>query len=238
MKIGIMQPYFFPYLGYWQTLNAVDKYVIYDDVNYIKNGWINRNNILLNNQKHLLTIPLDGASPFLLINQIKTTPRENEKEKLLKTIEVAYKKAPYFDVVFPIIHDVIMEKSNLIINALVLQLKSVCKYLDIQTELIISSTMDKDNSLKAQDKVIHICKMLGGTQYINAIGGQELYSFDDFEKNGLELSFLKTEFTPYKQFKNEFIPGLSMIDILMFNSPADVKKMLNMYSLIRTQERG
>ena len=233
MKIGIMQPYFFPYLGYWQTLNAVDKYVIYDDVNYIKNGWINRNNILLNNQKHLLTIPLDGASPFLLINQIKTTPRENEKEKLLKTIEVAYKKAPYFDVVFPIIHDVIMEKSNLIINALVLQLKSVCKYLDIQTELIISSTMDKDNSLKAQDKVIHICKMLGGTQYINAIGGQELYNFEDFKKNGLELSFLKTEFTPYKQFKNEFIPGLSMIDILMFNSPEQIKTMLNAYSLIK-----
>lgn len=233
MKIGIMQPYFFPYLGYWQTLNAVDKYVIYDDVNYIKNGWINRNNILLNNQKHLLTIPLDGASPFLLINQIKTTPRENEKEKLLKTIEVAYKKAPYFDVVFPIIHDVIMEKSNLIINALVLQLKSVCKYLDIQTELIISSTMDKDNSLKAQDKVIHICKMLGGTQYINAIGGQELYNFEDFKKNGLELSFLKTEFTPYKQFKNEFIPGLSMIDILMFNSPEQIKQMLNDYTLIR-----
>lgn len=233
MKIGIMQPYFFPYLGYWQTLNAVDKYVIYDDVNYIKNGWINRNNILLNNQKHLLTIPLDGASPFLLINQIKTTPRENEKEKLLKTIEVAYKKAPYFDVVFPIIHDVIMEKSNLIINALVLQFKSVCKYLDIQTELIISSTMDKDNSLKAQDKVIHISKMLGGTQYINAIGGQELYNFEDFKKNGLELSFLKTEFTPYKQFKNEFIPGLSMIDILMFNSPEQIKQMLNDYTLIR-----
>lgn len=233
MKIGIMQPYFFPYLGYWQTLNAVDKYVIYDDVNYIKNGWINRNNILLNNQKHLLTIPLDGASPFLLINQIKTTPRENEKEKLLKTIEAAYKKAPYFDVVFPIIHDVIMEKSNLIINALVLQFKSVCKYLDIQTELIISSTMDKDNSLKAQDKVIHICKMLGGTQYINAIGGQELYNFEDFKKNGLELSFLKTEFTPYKQFKNEFIPGLSMIDILMFNSPEQIKTMLNAYSLIK-----
>lgn len=233
MKIGIMQPYFFPYLGYWQTLNAVDKYVIYDDVNYIKNGWINRNNILLNNQKHLITIPLDGASPFLLINQIKTTPRENEKEKLLKTIDAAYKKAPYFDVVFPIIHDVIMEKSNLIINALVLQLKSVCKYLDIQTELIISSTMDKDNSLKAQDKVIHICKMLGGTQYINAIGGQELYNFEDFKKNGLELSFLKTEFTPYKQFKNEFIPGLSMIDILMFNSPEQIKTMLNAYSLIK-----
>ena len=220
MKIGIMQPYFFPYLGYWQTLNAVDKYVIYDDVNYIKNGWINRNNILLNKQKHLITIPLDGASPFLLINQIKTTPRTNEKEKLLKTIEAAYKKAPYFD-------------TDLIINALVLQFKTICKYLDIQTEFIVSSTMDKDNSLKAQDKVIHICKLLGGTQYINAIGGQELYSFDDFKKNGLELSFLKTEFTPYKQFKNDFIPGLSMIDILMFNSPAEIKQMLNAYSLIK-----
>ena len=87
--------------------------------------------------------------------------------------------------------------------------------------------------LKAQDKVIHICKMLGGTQYINAIGGQELYSFDDFKKNGLELSFLKTEFTPYKQFKNDFIPGLSMIDILMFNSPEQIKTMLNAYSLIK-----
>ena len=233
MKIGIMQPYFFPYLGYWQTLNAVDKYVIYDDVNYIKNGWINRNNILLNKQKHLITIPLDGASPFLLINQIKTTPRLNEKEKLLKTIEAAYKKAPYFDVVFPMVHDVIMEDSCLIINALVKQFKSICKYLDIKTELIVSSTMEKNNELKAQDKVIHICKLLGGTQYINAIGGQELYNFEDFKKNGLELSFLKTEFTPYKQFKNEFIPGLSMIDILMFNSPSEIKTMLNAYSLIK-----
>lgn len=233
MKIGIMQPYFFPYLGYWQTLNAVDKYVIYDDVNYIKNGWINRNNILLNKQKHLITIPLDGASPFLPINQIKTTSRLNEKEKLLKTIEAAYKKAPYFDVVFSMVHDVIMEESCLIINALVKQFKSICKYLDIKTELIVSSTMEKNNELKGQDKVIHICKLLGGTQYINAIGGQELYSFEDFKKNGLELSFLKTEFTPYKQFKNEFIPGLSMIDILMFNSPSEIRTMLNAYSLIK-----
>ena len=224
---------FFPYLGYWQTLNAVDKYVIYDDVNYIKNGWINRNNILLNGQKHLITIPLDGASSFLPINQIKTTQRFNEKEKLLKTIEAAYKKAPYFNDVFPLVHDIVMEDSCLIINALLKQFKTVAKYLDIKTELIISSTLDKNNDLKAQDKVIHICKLLGGTQYINAIGGQELYSFNDFKQNGLELSFLQTEFTPYKQFKNEFVPGLSMMDILMFNSISEVKNMLNAYSLIK-----
>ncbi len=235
-KIGIMQPYFFPYLGYWQTLNAVDKYVIYDDVNYIKNGWINRNNILLNGQKHLITIPLDGASPFSLINQIKTTPRMNEKEKILKTIEAAYKKAPYYEKVFQIIRDVIMEESCLISKALIKQFRDVCKYLDIKTELIISSELKKDNSLKAQDKVIHICKLLGGTKYINAIGGQELYSGPDFAKEGIELSFMKTNFTPYKQFKNEFIPGLSMIDILMFNSPEEIRYMLNQYELIIPQK--
>lgn len=233
MKVGIMQPYFFPYLGYWQTLNAVDKYVIYDDVNYIKNGWVNRNNILLNGTAHMLTIPLDGASPFLPINQIKMTPRLKEKEKLLKTIESAYKKAPYFDKVFSIISNVIMNDSNLISDALVKQFNFVCNYLDIKTELILSSTLNKNNELKAQDKVIHICKLLGGTHYINAIGGQELYNSNDFKNNGLELSFLKTEFTPYKQFKNEFVPCLSMIDILMFNSPQQIKAMLNAYTLIK-----
>lgn len=232
MKIGIMQPYFFPYLGYWQTLNAVDKYVIYDDVNYIKRGWVNRNNILINGQKHMITIPLDGASQFLPINQIKITSCAKDKEKLLKTLEQAYKKAPYFNVVYPMVRDVIMEDTCLLTNALVKQFKTIAQYLDIKTELIVSSTLDKDNSLKAQDKIIHICKLLGGTHYVNAIGGQELYNPEDFKQNGLELSFLQTQFTPYKQFKNGFMPGLSMIDILMFNEPAGIKTMLNAYSLL------
>lgn len=236
MKIGIMQPYFFPYLGYWQTLNATDKYVIYDDVNYIKNGWINRNNILLNGQKHLITLPLDGASPFLPINQIKITSKIKEKEKILKTLEMAYKKAPHFNSVFPIVKDVIMDPSCLISNALIKQFRNVCEYLDIKTELIISSKLVKDNSLKAQDKVIHICKLLGGTDYINAIGGQELYSCDAFEQAGIHLHFMKTHFTPYKQFKNEFVSGLSMIDILMFNTPEQVRYMLNQYELISNRQ--
>ncbi|MBQ8255614.1 MAG: WbqC family protein [Alphaproteobacteria bacterium] len=232
MKIGIMQPYFFPYLGYWQTLNAVDRYVIYDDVNFIKNGWINRNNILLNGQKHMLTLPLDGASPFLPINQIKITPRTKEKEKLLRTIEMAYKKAPYFNQVYPIVSSIITEESNMIAKALINQFKQVCDYLGIKTELIVSSEIKKDNSLHAQDKVIHICKLLGGTKYINAIGGMELYSPTDFQNHGIDLRFMKTNITPYKQFKNEFVPGLSMIDIMMFNSPEEIHKMLNNYELI------
>lgn len=235
MKIGIMQPYFFPYLGYWQLLNAVDKYVIYDDVNFIKNGWINRNNILLNGQKHMLTIPLDGASPNLLINQVKVTYNDKEKEKILRTIEMAYKKAPYFDQVFPIIVSVIKEESNLISRALINQFKLVCAYLGITTELIVSSELEKNNELHAQDKVLHICKILGATDYINAIGGQELYSHDDFQKHDINLWFLKTDLSPYTQFKNDFVPGLSMIDIMMFNSPTEIKEMLNKYELITGQ---
>lgn len=233
MKIGIMQPYFFPYLGYWQTLNAVDRYVIYDDVNYIKRGWINRNNILLNGQKYMLTVPLNGASQFSPINQIKMTPNEHEKIKLLKTLEQAYKKAPNFNRVFPIIYDVIMEKSGLISNALIKQFRNVCEYLDIKTELIVSSQLQKDNSLKSQDKIIHICHLLNGTEYINAIGGTDLYNDTAFKNNGLDLFFLKTNFRPYKQFNNEFVQGLSMIDILMFNDVQQIKQMLNDFVLIR-----
>ena len=234
MKIGIMQPYFFPYLGYWQTLFAVDKYVIYDDVNYIKNGWINRNNILLNGNKFLITLPLDKASPFLPISQIKITPNTVQKQKLLKTIESAYKKAPYFEKIYPIVREVILDESLLISNALIKQFNRVCEYLNIKTELIVSSQLAKNTNLSGQEKVIHICKLLGGDQYINAIGGQELYSFEDFSKEGITLSFMKTNFTEYKQFKNEFVPGLSILDILMFNSPNDVLKMLNNFELITT----
>ena len=231
-KIGIMQPYFFPYLGYWQLIKAVDEYIIYDDVNYIKNGWINRNNILLNGQKHLITLPLDGASPFSLINQVKITSNVKIKEKLLKTIEMAYKKAPFFNAVFPIVREVIMEESCLISKALEKQFYLVCKYLDINTKLILSSTLNKNNELRAQDKVIHICKILDGSEYINAIGGQELYSYEDFTAEKIQLHFIKTLPMNYPQFKNEFVSGLSMIDIMMFNSPEEISKMLDMYVLL------
>lgn len=142
-KIGIMQPYFFPYIGYWQLMKAVDEYVIYDDVNYIKKGWINRNNILLNGNKHLITLPLDKASQFQLINQVRITSNDNVKQKILRTIEQAYKKAPYFEIVFPIIQAVIMEKSCLISQALINQFKLVNDYLGIKTKLIVSSDLKK-----------------------------------------------------------------------------------------------
>jgi len=232
MKLGIMQPYFFPYLGYWQLINAVDKYVIYDDVNFIKNGWINRNNILLNAKKHLITLPLEGASSFLLINQIKTSSKIKDKEKLLKTIEQAYKKAPYFEKILPIFKDTIFHESGFISNALIFSIKKIAEYLSINTEIILSSELKKDNSLSAEEKVMHICKVLNADSYYNAIGGQELYNAHNFEKNNINLNFLEMNHLCYSQFNHEFVPNLSIIDVLMFNSPDSIKEMLNEFRII------
>ncbi len=231
MKLGIMQPYFFPYIGYWQLINAVDKYVVYDDVNYIKGGWINRNNILLNNSKHLITLPLEEASSFKLINEISITKNEVLKNKLIKTIKSAYLKAPYFETIMPILESLILDNSNIaMLNYnIILVIKN---YLNLDTEILLSSQIKKDNNLKAQDKVIHIAHLLRANEYINAIGGQELYSKEDFKQENIKLSFLKTNEIKYKQFKNEFVPNLSIIDVLMFNSPEKIKEMLNNYELI------
>lgn len=232
MKIGIMQPYFFPYIGYWQLMNAVDKYVIYDDVNYIKGGWINRNQILMSGKPNIINLKMNGASSNKLINEVSVDNNSIWKNKLLKTIEYSYKKAPYFEVVFPIIKDIIFyDEINLAIN-LANSIKRIAEYLDIKTEFILSSNIEKDNNLKGQDKIIEICKILNASEYYNAIGGLELYSTENFESNGIELKFLRTEFIEYEQFSNEFISNLSIIDVMMFNSKADVIKLLECYSLL------
>ncbi len=229
MKIGIMQPYFFPYLGYWQLINIVDKYVVYDDVAYIKSGWINRNNLLINGQAHLVTLPLKDASSFKNINEIEID--ESRKDKVLKTIQMAYSKSTHYEEIMPIIESLFLNNSNIAVlnyNSII----EINKYLDINTEIILSSTLNKNNMLKAQDKVIHINKILNSTNYINAIGGQELYDRETFKQNNIVLNFLKFIPVKYKQLKNDFISNLSIIDVLMFCSKNEIKDMLNSYELL------
>lgn len=230
--VGIMQPYFFPYIGYWQLMNAVDKYVIYDDVNFIKGGWINRNRILVNGEVKYVNVPMIGASPNKLINEVGVNPSEKEINKTLRQIEAAYKKAPFFDTVYPMIEKILCGGHENLAVLIAESFRVVADYLDIETEFIISSSLEKDNSLRAEEKVIDICKRLGATDYYNAIGGQELYSYEHFKKQGLTLHFVKTDIVEYSQFGGEFEGGLSMIDIMMFNSKEDIKEMLNHYSLI------
>ena len=231
MILGIMQPYFMPYIGYFQLLNAVDKYVIYDNAKYTKKGWINRNRILQNNKDTLISISVEKDSDYLDIKD-RSVADSFDKKKLINQIRDPYRKAPYFEQVIPIVEDIInYEEKNLFLY-IYNSIKEVCKFLNIHTEIIISSTIDVDQTPAGQDRVIAICKTLGAEDYYNAIGGQELYQPKDFEKEGINLRFLSSNLVTYKQFNNDFIPWLSIIDVMMFNSLAEIQDMLNEYKLI------
>jgi len=229
MKLGIMQPYFLPYIGYWQLINAVDKYVIFDDVNYIKNGWIHRNKLLLEGKEHIFNLIPFSTSSNKLINEINVMDNQT---KLIKIIESAYKKASYFNNIFPLIIDIINYDNKNLAEFIGNSIIKISRYFNIKTDFIYSSEIDKNNLLKGQDKVINICNILNATEYINAIGGIDLYNKTDFYSKNIKLNFLKTHSFEYKQFNNTFVPNLSILDILMFNSVEDIKKMLLEFELI------
>ena len=231
MKLGIMQPYFVPYIGYWQLLNAVDKYVIYDDVNFIKGVWMNRNRILVNGAPKYFNVPLQGKSPFKLINEVEVNNDPILIAKNLRAIEGAYKKAPFFKDVYPLIEKILNCAKPNIAEYNTYSFNVLCEYMDISTTMILSSSIDKNTTLKGQDKVIDICRQLDASEYYNAIGGKELYSQSIFEANGIKLHFLNTNNIKYNQFNNIFVPNLSVIDVMMFNDKSTINKMLNMYTL-------
>lgn len=231
MKIAIMQPYFFPYIGYWQLLNSVDTFVVYDDIKYTKKGWINRNRFLQNGKDCLFSISLKKDSDFLDIKDRIISDNFN-RIKLLNQIKCSYRKAPHFEEVFPLIENIIMNPENNLFKYIFYSIQKICEYLKINTKLIISSSIDMDHSLRAERKVMEICKKLNSKIYINAIGGRELYRKLDFDNAGINLSFIKTKEIEYKQFDDEFVPWLSIVDVMMFNSIDEIRKMLNNYKLI------
>ena len=166
MRVGIMQPYLFPYLGYYQLIKAVDTFVIYDDVNFIKQGWINRNRILLNGSEFMFNIILKGASSFKKINEIEIS---GNNHKLIATIEQAYRKAPYFTEVYPVITNILLNKETNLAKYLTDSILAIIGYLGINVSFFVSSEIHKDALMKGDDKVIYICKQLKATHYINAI---------------------------------------------------------------------
>lgn len=232
IKVGVMQPYFFPYIGYWQLMNVVDKYVIYDDVNFINRGWIHRNRILVNGQPKYFNLPMLGASQNKLINQIAVNKDDKEIYRNLCIIRDAYKKAPYYKTVYPIIEEILNCKENNVAEYIANSFHVINRYLNIKTELVMSSALNKNCALKGQDKILDICRVLNASEYYNAIGGQELYDSESFWKLGIELHFVKTEDIEYSQFNNEFQANLSIIDVMMFNSTEEIEMMLQRYTLV------
>lgn len=224
-----MQPYFFPYLGYFQLINAVDKYVLCDDLNYIKNGWINRNYYVVNHEKKLFTISLKKASQNKLINEIEIG---DDFYRWIKTIQVNYPKAPYYKAVIELVEKIVSYENRCLSDFIINSIKEILFYLHIDTPILISSQLEKDCSLKCTDKVINICEILGADVYINAIGGYKLYDKAQFASRNIDLKFIKTDIVPYRQLNGEFIPSLSILDVMMFNSVEEIGVMLGKYKLI------
>ena len=231
MKLGIMQPYFLPYLGYWQLIHSTDKFVIYDNVQYTKKGWFNRNRFLRNGKDELFTIPLKKDNDYL--NVVDRKISENfDRKNLIAQFQNAYAKAPYVKTVMPVLADIINFNNSNLFEYIYNSVITISNYLGIDTEIIISSNINCNHNLKGSNRVLEICKAMGANQYINAIGGMELYDREEFLQNGITLNFIKMNDIKYKQFENDFVPSLSIIDVMMFNPPEKIKEMLDEYALI------
>lgn len=233
MKIAIMQPYLFPYIGYFQLIACVDKFVIYDSIEYTKKGWINRNQILMNGAATYFTVPLKKDSDYLsIIEREIAVSRTKDIAKILNKIEAAYRKAPFFREVIPILKVILSNPENNLFGYIKGSIEALLKYLEIHTEIVVASDIQINHSLKSQDKVLAICNALNADNYINPIGGASLYSKEVFSENNIELSFIQTEGIDYDQFDNEHVPWLSIIDVMMFNSKKTIQVYLRSFKLL------
>ena len=233
MKLAIMQPYFLPYIGYFQLLNAVDEFVVCDNIEFTKRGWIRRNRILMNGADFTFSLPLKKASDYLDIRERQLSDSfRRERSMILRRIKAAYSKAPYFESVMPVIQQCFTYEDVNLFEFIHNSLLIVCQYLGITTKITISSELTSDCDLKGQDRLIAICQELSAGHYINAIGGMSFYRKEAFAEKGIQLSFIKSEPIMYQQFDNEFVPSLSILDVMMFNHVGEIHEYLELYELV------
>jgi hypothetical protein len=230
MKIAIMQPYIFPYTGYYRLISLVDKFIVYDDVSFIKNGWINRNRILLNGAAHYITFPLEKLSSNKLINETHLLNNPIAYKKLLKTIRQAYAKAPFMDETYELIENVIsyIPDEKRISMIAYKSLEIISEYLGFDTQFELSSlSYSHTKGIGRKERLFKILEENGADEFMNLPGGSELYSVEEFDQKGFKLTFIDNSVRDYKQFTDGFIPNLSIIDVLMFNGKEGTKKIIS-----------
>ena len=232
MKVGIMQPYFLPYIGYFQLIAAVDLFVVYDNIKYTKKGWINRNRLLQNGADAVFSLPLKKDSDVLDVRERELSADFN-RQKLLNQFIGSYRGAPYFEQGIELAREIVMSDETNLFRYLHASIVATCKYLDIGTRIEISSHVPADHELKGEDRVLSICTACNADTYINTIGGLELYSRERFAGQNIALQFIRSKPFEYRQFGAPFVPWLSMIDVIMFNPVDEIKSsLLTQYELI------
>lgn len=228
MKLALMQPYLFPYIGYFQLIYAADIFLVYDDVAYIKQGYINRNSILTGNGVARFTVPVPGASSFKLISELSFS---DDVRKVQQAIQQSYSKSRYFDQVYPLITDILQYPSREIADLCMYSYKIIFNYLGIEKKMMKTSELEYDRSLSARDRIFLLCEKFGADTYINVPGGRKLYSKDEFGERGIKLQFIDPEGIIYAQRGGDFVPNLSIIDILMNCSADEIAGLLKRHSL-------
>tara|TARA_B100000315_G_scaffold167018_1_gene155567 strand:+ start:138 stop:872 length:735 start_codon:yes stop_codon:yes gene_type:complete len=244
MKLAIMQPYFFPYIGYFQLINAVDKMLLYGNVTYRKRDWVNRNQLLnkSNGKAFFITAPIQSGSSNKLIKATLLSPDNSWKNKLLKDVYMNYKKATFFDETYPLIERLVSNSAVDLMSYNVDAISNICHYLSINTELLANDIFytDIENELISEnipaseiktERIIKLCKKHNATQYINPIGGTELYNKQAFSSKGIALSFIQSMPVEYNQFGN-CIPNLSIIDVLMHLGISASQLFLTKYEMV------
>ena len=236
MKLGIMQPYFFPYIGYFSLIKHTDEFILLDTVQFIRHGWIERNRILKPSDGwQYIMVPLKKHSRETLIKDIEINNDQQWKEKILAQLQHYKKQAPYFSNVIDILNEIFSKEYATIVDLNLASLKTVCNYLGINTPIQVFSLMNIDiEPANAPDEwALNICKALGNVdEYWNPPGGQSFFDRKKYENAGINLKFHSAILTEYDQKRNVFEPGLSIIDVMMFNSVEEINKMLNDYELL------
>lgn len=225
MTLGVFQPYFLPYIGYWQLMAAVDRFVIYDNIEYTKKSWINRNRFLQNGEAAYFTVPLKKGSDFLMVAE-RQLADEFDREKLVRTLWASYRKAPHFAAVAPVIERIIQAPLDNLYEYVHHSLVEIARYLEIATPLVVSSTIAIDHSLRSEQKVIALCQAMGADRYVNPVGGRGLYTAQTFAAQSIQLAFMEPRPISYPQFGDPFVANLSILDVLMFNSQPAVRALL------------
>ncbi|MDX2219912.1 MAG: WbqC family protein [Burkholderiales bacterium] len=233
MRLAIMQPYFLPYIGYFQLMQAVDTFVLYDNIKYTKKGWINRNRFLRNGKDAVFSVPLRSASDSLDIRD-RQVAADFDREKLLNQFLGAYRNAPFFTQTFKLIEQVVHHENTNLFGYLCHSIRLTCEYLGIVVDFRTSSNVNIDHALKGQDKVLAMCTALDASTYVNPPGGIGLYSSKAFRERNIELRFIRPQVCEYSQFDHEFVPWLSIVDVMMFNSVDAIRtRILPRFELVQ-----
>lgn len=226
MKLGIMQPYFFPYIGYFQLLKAVDTFVFYDDVQYTKRSWINRNRVQHDGKPRWFTVPVLGASQSRRIDEVRVSGDSAWRRKMIRGLEESYARAPHRARVVEIVRTVFESPAVSIAELARTSVELVAQYLGIGCHIVPSSSAYENRQLRGQERIVDICRREDATCYVNLPGGRTLYDDQGFQSLGIELCFVEPRAMSYYQGLAQFLPNLSMLDVLMWCSLTEARALL------------